>query len=246
MTEIFVLKPNDVYGFFELKKNYTRNYSIGTALAIFLHLLFIGAFYLTETYKSETTEEKSKDIVIRSMEDIPQVPIVPIIPHVEISGSVAAPKVGIPVPVHDDEVSDNQILPTQTEIGNQHTTLLGLENGTIQLVEKIEPDEKVEILPNEKDFVPVEKLPEIVRSVQPEYPEIARRAGITGKVFVKVLVDKAGKPRKAVVIKSDSELFNQSVIDASMKSAFTPALQNQQPIAVWIVLPFRFTLEGQN
>jgi outer membrane biosynthesis protein TonB len=38
-------------------------------------------------------------------------------------------------------------------------------------------------------------------------------------------------------------LFNQAALDAAMKSAFTPALQNNHPIAVWIVLPYRFTLQ---
>jgi protein TonB len=93
-------------------------------------------------------------------------------------------------------------------------------------------------------FTAVEKYPEMVVSAKPDYPEIAKRAGITGKVYVKVLVDKEGRPKKAVVIKTDSDLFNQPAIDAAMKSAFTPALQNNHPIAVWIVLPYRFTLEN--
>ena len=46
-------------------------------------------------------------------------------------------------------------------------------------------------------FVAVaEKYPEMVVPVKPEYPEIAKRAGITGKVYVKVLVDKEGKPKE--------------------------------------------------
>ena len=83
----------------------------------------------------------------------------------------------------------------------------------------------------------------MVVSVKPEYPEIAKRAGITGRVFVKVLVDKEGKPKRAVVIKTDSDLFNDAAIAAAMKSAFTPALQNNHPIAVWIVLPYKFQLQ---
>jgi len=97
--------------------------------------------------------------------------------------------------------------------------------------------------PDINAFVQVEKLPEMIEGAKPEYPEIAKRAGITGKVFVKVLVDKDGTPKKAIVIKSDSELFNQSAVDATLKSKFTPAINKGEAIAVWIVLPFKYMLE---
>lgn len=90
----------------------------------------------------------------------------------------------------------------------------------------------------------VENLPVMIEAAQPEYPVEAKKNNITGKTFVKVLVDKEGNPQKAVVIKSQNELFNQPAVDAAMKSKFTPALQGGKPIAVWIVLPYRFTLPG--
>ena len=98
--------------------------------------------------------------------------------------------------------------------------------------------------PDINDFILVEKYPEMTKEVKPEYPEIAKRAGITGKVFVKVLVDKEGTPKKAIVMKSDSELFNQSAVDAALKSKFTPAINKGEAIAVWIVLPYKFALDG--
>jgi len=98
--------------------------------------------------------------------------------------------------------------------------------------------------PDPGKFIEVEKMPELIESVKPEYPEIAKRAGITGKVFVKVLIDKEGLPKKAMVIKSESELFNQSAVNAAMKSKFTPAMNDGKPLAVWIVLPYKFALDG--
>lgn len=97
--------------------------------------------------------------------------------------------------------------------------------------------------PDINTFVQVEKYPELIEQAKPEYPEIAKRAGITGKVFVKVLVDKNGLPKKAIVMKSDLELFNPSAVDAAMKSKFTPAINNGEAIAVWIVLPYKFALD---
>jgi len=98
-------------------------------------------------------------------------------------------------------------------------------------------------LPGMNDFTKVDKYPELVHAEKPVYPDEAKQKKIEGKVYVKVLVDKDGNVKKTVIIKSDNEIFNQPAIDATMKSTFTPALLNKVPLAVWVVLPYRFTLD---
>lgn len=107
-------------------------------------------------------------------------------------------------------------------------------------LEPTQPDEKE---PGINEFIKVEKFPEMVEAAKPEYPEAAKKAGIGGKAFVKVLVGKDGIPKKAVVIKSENEIFNQPAVDAAMKSKFTPAINKGEKIAVWVVLPYRFALD---
>lgn len=97
--------------------------------------------------------------------------------------------------------------------------------------------------PDFNKFVEYEKGPEMIEPATPDYPVEAKKNGITGKVFVKVLIDKEGTPKKAVVIKSDLELFNQPAVDAAMKSKFSPAMDKGNPIAVWVVLPYKFALD---
>lgn len=244
MTEILVLQHNNVYGTFELQRVYSRNYTIGVSLAIFFHLLLIGSYYFAMVISNKEISE-TPYVKPETYAGLPQTFIGDVKPQIKISGPISVPKAGIPMPVPDDEVSSEQSIASQKEIVQQQATNsvdnIDTDNIRVVISEKIVINEE----PNPEIFIPVEKQPEIVIGAKPEYPEIAKRAGITGKVFVRVLIDKEGRPKKAVVVKSDSELFNQSAIDASMKSAFTPALQNQHPIAVWIVLPYRFTLEGQ-
>jgi protein TonB len=81
-----------------------------------------------------------------------------------------------------------------------------------------------------------------VKQVQPDYPEIARRAGVEGTVWVKILVDKEGKAKKAVVMKSDAEIFDEPAKAAALQWVFTPAIMNNGPVAVWAAVPFRFKL----
>jgi periplasmic protein TonB len=248
MANTVALQQNNFYGAFELKKIYARNYSIGVALAIFLHLLLIGSYYFAEVL---SREDDSGIPVVKmkiNYSDLgPPPSIENVAPQIQVAGPVAAPTVGVPVPVPDEEAPPEQVIASQTELSQQQAPALTEDlSGGAQITQDIKiEEEKKDDEPDMNAFVAVEKLPEMVFAAKPEYPEIAKRAGITGKVFIKVLVDKEGRPKKAVVIKSDSELFNQAAMEAAMKSAFTPALQNQHPIAVWIVLPYRFTLEGQ-
>ncbi|MCL4550499.1 MAG: energy transducer TonB [Bacteroidetes bacterium] len=110
--------------------------------------------------------------------------------------------------------------------------------------DELEPtqQENSEKEPDINKFVQVEKLPEMIESAKPDYPEAAKKAGIEAKVFVKVLVDKEGNPKKAIVIKSENEIFNQSAVNAAMKSRFTSAVNKGEKVAVWVVLPYRYTL----
>ena len=94
-------------------------------------------------------------------------------------------------------------------------------------------------------FIKYDKAPRMTESASPYYPELAKNAGVTGKVFVKVLIDKDGTPKKAVVIKSDSEVLNQPSVEAVMKSKFTPAIQKGEKITAWVVVPFKFSLDDK-
>jgi TonB family protein len=92
-------------------------------------------------------------------------------------------------------------------------------------------------------YIEVEKMAEIISAGTPIYPEEAKRNKIEGKVFVKVLVDKEGTPKEAIVIKSDSEILSQPAKEAAMKSKFKPALNKGVPTDIWVVLPYRFKLD---
>ena len=237
---------NGVYGAFELKRLYSRNYTIGVMIAIFLHLLGVTSYYIYQAMTKEDYDNIPTVRIVKYSELGPPPSITnEAAPQIAVSGPVAAPTVGVPIPVPDEQAPPEQTIASQQEMSAQAAPSLGADlSSGAQITQdiKIESDED----PDFNKFVPYEKGPEMVVAAKPEYPEIAKRAGITGKVFVKVLVDKEGRPKRAVVIKSDSELFNQPAIDAAMKSAFTPAIQNQHPIAVWIVLPYKFQLSDNN
>lgn len=101
-------------------------------------------------------------------------------------------------------------------------------------------------LPAEDEFVPVEQMPELIKAVKPLYPEEAAKKKLTGKVLIRALIDKNGDPVKVKVAKSSgNELLDKSALEAAKQNKYKPAIQNRQPVAVWITYPVEFKLEGE-
>ncbi|MEN6294586.1 MAG: energy transducer TonB, partial [Chloroherpetonaceae bacterium] len=66
---------------------------------------------------------------------------------------------------------------------------------------------------------------------------------VEGRVVVRVLVDKDGSAKRMFIDASDNELLNDAAITAIKKyGKFTPAIQNDQPIMVWLSIPIQFKL----
>ena len=81
----------------------------------------------------------------------------------------------------------------------------------------------------------------------PVYPEEAKKAGITGNVWIKALVDKEGTVRKVQVHKtSGNDLLDKAAMAAAYKNKFTPAMQDNKPVAVWITYKVTFALEDKD
>jgi len=88
----------------------------------------------------------------------------------------------------------------------------------------------------------VDTEPVVLLKVEARYPDIALRAGLECTVFVKAWLNREGVVKKAVVLKSDAEIFNTSALDAAMQWKFKAAMLHGQPVGAWISIPFRFRL----
>ncbi|MBN2466176.1 TonB family protein [candidate division WOR-3 bacterium] len=109
---------------------------------------------------------------------------------------------------------------------------------------ELKPDVTVTNLPSELPFIVVEHKPRLVRPAQPEYPDMARAAGIEGKVVVSMVVDTLGNVSKAEVYAgSGNTMLDQAALDAAYKCGFVPGFQRDRPVIVRnVILPFNFRL----
>ena len=100
-----------------------------------------------------------------------------------------------------------------------------------------------DVYPDETQFVPHEKEPEMYHQVKPTYPRLCRKAGIEGKVIIKVLLDKEGNVVKAKIAKSSGiESLDRAALEVAPKNKFSPALQNSIPIPLWVSYTVQFRL----
>jgi len=229
------------YGAYELRGLYQKYATRALIFAAIFHLVGIGAYYGAVYLTTE--DEPVYTVRIMKYSDLgppPSITNSQAAPAVSVSAAAAKPTVGTPVPVPDAEISPEATIASQTEL--QQIGPVGDPNAAGNGPVAIQNDVKIDDDGPPPDFVPVEKQPVPVKNPSPIYPEIARRAGVEGTVWVKIWVDKEGKAKKAQVLKSDAELFNQAAIDAAMQWVFTPAVMNNGPVAVWVSIPFKFKL----
>jgi len=93
-------------------------------------------------------------------------------------------------------------------------------------------------------FWKVEVKPQPISIPTPTYPEMARNAGIEGQVVVKALVDITGDIIEAEVLKSSgNSTLDAAAVSASYSAKFTPAKQRDQPVRVYVSIPYRFSLQ---
>lgn len=217
------------YGAFELKKSYQKNLGKGLLIAALFHLALIGGFLL---YGVLTREDLTTNVrVIKSLAELGPPPSLTQLekPQVVVAlPQVAPPSVGTPKPVPDEEVVEVEF-PTQRQLEQTAPTAEAGDKVAINIPEE-------ELLPQHGEFVAVEVEPQVITKNPPVYPELARKAGVEGVVYLDILVDKEGRVRDVQVLKpSGSNVgFEEAALEAAKKWTFSPAIQNGKPVACWM------------
>lgn len=93
------------------------------------------------------------------------------------------------------------------------------------------------------DSADLDRTPEILARVNPDYPYQARERGIEGFVAVKVLVGKDGAVRQVNILKSKPDgVFEQVVRKAIVHWRFRPGEVGGEPVTAWITTTLYFRL----
>ena len=206
-----------------LRLTYRKTLWTCTGISVVLQAALFGIFPSFEA----DAYVKSEDPVIIQLEEIP-----------ETKQERRPPPPSRPVvPI----ATDNPDLPDDVTIEDTDLDLdlddLAPPPPLEDLLEEVELVEEEEIV----ELWRVEKQPTPTKRVVPEYPDIARKANITGKVFVTALIGKDGKVEQIGKI-TGSDVFHKAAKAAAQRWEFEPAMQNDKPVKVWVSLPFTFKL----
>lgn len=83
---------------------------------------------------------------------------------------------------------------------------------------------------------------EIERMLQREYPPLLRDAGIGGTTIVYFFIDETGKVKNTKVhISSGHKALDDAALKVANFAKFTPALNRDKPVPVWVQFPITFT-----
>ena len=97
-------------------------------------------------------------------------------------------------------------------------------------------------------FVAVEEMPEPIGGIgeiqkKIVYPEIAKRAGVEGKVYVLAFVDESGIVTDAKIIKGIGAGCDEAALEAVKKTKFKPGKQRGKAVRVQVSIPVVFKLQ---
>ncbi len=87
--------------------------------------------------------------------------------------------------------------------------------------------------------------PVLIDKIQPIYPELARKAGIQGKVFLQAIVGRDGAVKDVTVLSTTAPNlgFEQAAMDAVRKWKYKPGEQNGRPVDVYFNVAVDFTIQ---
>lgn len=251
MTAALVSTSRRPYGALELKQSYQQGLLWALLIAVLMHLAaFQGSrMYQRWTLESQPVPPALERLMPLRVFDLEQRYRIKQEPPPPIAASKVKEdfRIGKIVPAKPEEVVDERLLATQLEILEHLTGQSGPDGhadttGQIGLPQIRGVDLT---LPDPDSFQWVSREPSLVpNQPKPDYPELAKLAGLEGTMILRILVSSEGEVLKVLVIKplGHDAGFEEAAIDVAWKWRFIPALQNDRPVAAWINVPVKFSL----
>lgn len=209
----------------DLKLKYKRVFETSIILSLLLITLAFKFFPNVEKKQVLIQDAqpliKAIDAAITSWDKKPPVPPKPPIP-------IEAPS--------DDVLIDVEIAPT------------GIDDAGPVAPPPPKPAVKKVEVEDTQIFIAVEEMPEPIGGIQAiqnmiVYPEIARRVGIEGRVFINAFVDENGNVFKTEILKGIGGGCDEAAQSAVSAAKFKPGRQRGKAVKVQVSVPVLFKLQ---
>ncbi len=213
----------------QAKADLRRSYNVYLQLGLIVALLsFIGLvrINLYSEPPAPPPVEEQEEVVMEEVIQTKQIETPP-----------PPPRPPVPVEVPNDEIIEDEIIDLDTELDL---------DGPLDLPPPPPPKEDE---PEDDFFVVVEQMPQLrggLAALQRKvsYPEMARRAGIEGRVTVQFIVNEQGRVENPRVIRGIGGGCDEEALKAVQSARFTPGMQRGRPVRVQYSLPIVFRLQN--
>ncbi len=205
----------------DLRLRYKKMFELGMIISLGLILLILYGF------RDISTEAQDFSV------DLPEIEVEEIPPTEQVQRPPPPARPSIPIPTEDEDVPEDETIDA-TDIDFEDIP---------------PPPPPPETDESSSIFVAYDEAPEpiggfaaIQRNL--DYPEIARKAGIEGRVIVNVLVDVNGQVVETKILKSLGHSgCDESAIKAIRAVKWKPARQRDRAVKVWVGIPVIFKLK---
>ena len=205
-----------------------RSYNILLQAGLIVALLFIIGLVKINLYSEPPAPppvEEQEEVVMEEVIQTKQIETPP-----------PPPRPPVPVEVPNDEIIEDEILDLDAELDL---------DGPLDLPPPPPPADDAE----EDFFVVVETMPQLKGGLadlqrKVKYPEMARRAGIEGRVTVQFIVNEQGRVENPRVIRGIGGGCDEAALEAVKQAKFSPGMQRGRPVRVQYSLPIVFRLQN--
>ena len=210
---------------FDLKLHYKRIFEI--SLITSLAVLIIAFKFFPKIQAQEVEIEAPQELI--NVEDVAATK--------QETPPPPPPKPPIPIEAPSDDVlEDIEISDTELDVNEEVTA--PPPPPPAEEEEEVEP----------AFFVAVEEMPEPIGGIGAiqkliVYPEIAKRAGVQGRVYVKAFVNENGTVQKVELIKGIGAGCDEAAMEAVQKTKFKPGKQRGKAVKVQVTVPVLFKLQ---
>lgn len=249
-----------VYGAERIAERYPASMMWSLGVAVGILLLTVAYPYVREKLRRPSDEKipvaATRVINYSELQAPPPIDLERRIPEpLEAQPKAKTVRYLPPVVKKDEEVPDDQLLPTRDEmsdalIGTQNVE--GVDSVYFEPAETKVVSEHPEPPKSEEVFNFVETMPEFPggqeafmewMASQMRYPAMAREAEIQGTVFISFVIESDGSITNTEVVRSVHPLLDEEAMRViSSMPPWSPGVQNNYPVRVRYTLPVAFRL----
>jgi len=259
INDIIFENKNKEYGAYILRKLYKKHVTIAMWIAIVFSTLSTSYPLILEylSPKEEASQKKLRIIDYTQLSEPPSIDKKEEVVQVEAPPPLKSTIKFLPPVVKPDAEVTDEYIPSQDELKNVDagkTTQEGDPTGVDYSLLEVKEEPKVVEEPDQvgEVFTFVEEMPsfpggneEMMRffAENIKYPEIAKRAGVEGKVFLSFVVTKQGVIRDPQLAKGIGAGCDEEALRViRMMPNWKPGKQNGNAVSVRVAIPIVFRL----